>query len=128
MASEFDAQFARDARPQLLAVLGESITRWPLGVKADAETVTAIVELHDETQPGQLTGGRAVRDENGEQVVRTGTLQLSDEQETDDRDRWVINSQRWNTVRELGRDAGMHTVLIERLEKIRTAKRSSRAR
>lgn len=128
MASEFDAQFARDARPQLLAVLGESITRWPLGVEANAETVTAIVDCSDETQAGQLAGGRAVRDEDGEQIVRTAMLDVAADQDTDDRDRWVIDGQRWNTVRETGRDAGLKTILVERLEKLRTAKRSSRAR
>lgn len=128
MASDFDSMFARDARPQLLAVFGESITRWPLGVEDDAETVTAIVDMADESQPGQLGGSRAVRDDDGEQIARTAMLDLAADQATDDRDRWVIAGQRWNTVREIGRDAGMKTVLIERLEKIRTAKRSNRAR
>ena len=45
-----------------LTTFGESITRWPLGVEANAESVTAIVDRDDENRPGQKTFPRSGAD------------------------------------------------------------------
>ena len=113
---------------KLLAAFGETVIRWPLGESDDAENVTANVDLDDETMPAQLAGGPRVRDRDGERIVRRGRLDVLPAQSLDDRDRWVIAGEHWQTVRIHGRDAGLVTVTIERLEGVRTAKRRDQAR
>lgn len=122
MPSEFDQMFAADARPQLLAVLGEDITRWPLGDPDEAETVTAIVDRDKLEEGGQLAGGRRRRTDDGEQIPLLATLQFSDDQAADDRDRWVFDGHAWLALRQLNADGGMQSWAVQRLHRIRTSR------
>lgn len=123
MPSEFDSMFADDARPQLLAVFGEPVVRWPMGVEHDAEPVTAIVDRDKLDQAGEVGSGRRRFSGENERIPIVAELQLSSEQATDLADRWVIDGFVWKSVRQLSaEDGGMQTWLIDRLDKQRTAK------
>lgn len=113
--------FASDGA-RLLSYFGQTIIRWPQGNSATPANITANVDLDEETSAGQVGGGTRVRDEAGERICRTGKLDVAASQAIDDRDIFVISSERWQVVRILGRDDGGKTVLIERVEPIRTAK------
>ncbi len=122
MPSEFDLMFAADGRPQLLAVLGEDITRWPLGLDEDTETVTAIVDRDRLEAGGQLAGGLRRRTDDGEQIPHLVTLTFADDQPADDRDRWVFDGHVWLAIRELNRDGGLQSWSVQRLQRIRTSR------
>ena len=111
------------AAGKLLAAFGESIIRWPAGVEDEAEVVWANVDMDNEPLPGQQGGGWKVRDDMGERINRTGLLDVAADQSLDDRDLWRINGEIWGTVREHSRDAGLITIVIERVDMIRTRKR-----
>ena len=125
MPSEFDNMFADDAAPQLLAAFGEQVIRWPAGEADDAETVTAIVAREKLEQMGQW-GGRRRYNDHGEQITHVVQLQFDAGQATHDGDRWVFDGFIWNAVRPLDEGGGMQTWLVERLQKLRTAKGGKR--
>ncbi len=107
---------------------GESITHEPLGVVANAATITAIVELDDEAL-GDASGDGVDRPA-ATQITRLGKLEVSTavtitvRENRENCDAFIINNERWRALRILGRDnvasGGLQTVLIERIDRIST--------
>ena len=108
--SRFSDDFEAAAVPDLLYELGDSVTRYPLGVVANAVSVTGVFS---ERSPNQaMTRG----DDND----RTATLEVAASVSTDPRDTWLISSEVWNTTSVSGASTGMKTIELRRNERQRT--------
>lgn len=107
--SRFSDDFAV-ASPDLLYEMGESVTRYPLGVEANAVTVTG---LFAERTANQLAG-------RGDDNSRSATLEVAASVATDPRDTWLINSEVWQTTSVNGASAAMKIVELRRNERQRT--------
>lgn len=108
--SRFSTLFSAVARPHLLHHHGETVTRYPLGVEASAASVTGIF---NEEEPEKSTG-------NAEEVIRKGTLRVSDSTSLDLKDQWLIRSERWQTAAKRSAVAGFVVLELWRREKIST--------
>lgn len=99
-----------------LATFSQTIIRWPLGVEANAQNVTALFDSDFEASQLRLNSEYSdrIRDHFHEEVPRVAILEMAIDQDTDDRDKWVIDGEVWGASRVYGRDAGMKTVLVER--------------
>ena len=105
-----------------------SISRNPAGVTGSAVTLTAIVFLDDESG----LQGSVLDTEEGRKLERWGRLEISEAttvlvtERPEGRDTWTIDGKIWNTVRVEARDgytlSGLQTVIIQRVERIATAK------
>ena len=112
--SRFSDDFAAAAVPDLLYQLGESVTRYPLGIVADAVSVTAMFE---EIEP-------ALDTQRGEDNVRRGRLSMADSVEAHPNDTWTIGGVHWD-ARSVGqKQNGMITVEVQRTEALRTRRGS----
>lgn len=109
MASSFSNLFQAVARPHLLSHLGESLTRWPLGVEADAETVTGIFYERDSSQDKT----------RGENNVRTARLQITDSDDADPSDVWIIRTEQWSVSSVAGPNAGLRVINLRKSERQR---------
>lgn len=109
MASRFAQDFSAGAVDDLLYELGESLTRWPLGVEADAETVTGIVYERDASQDKT----------RGENNVRTMRIQISDADDCDPSDVWVIRTEQWSVSSVAGPNAGLRLINLRKSERQR---------
>jgi len=106
-----------------LRTWGETVTRYPLGDTADPRSVLAIVDMDDEDQ------GEPVRDRDGERIVRNCILEVTEREEINDRDTFHLpnydggDALKWR-VRRIGkgRDPGMKSVELTRLEPIATSR------
>lgn len=103
----------------------KTVTRYPLGVIADAVSVTAIVDLDDEDEVA-ARGNTFPLGEDRAEIVRTGKLEVAAAQATDDRDKWAIDGEVWHTLRIQGQDDGMQTVRIQLTIPIRTQRAEGR--
>lgn len=94
MPSAFDAEFASVALPDLFAQFGESLTRYPLGVAANAVSVTA---MFAEDSP-------SVTVERGIGTRRTATITVASGISVSVKDRWVRSGVTWaaKTIRDTG--------------------------
>ena len=82
----------------------ETVTRYPLGVVANSEPVTAI-----------FIESKPVRDTSrGEEVVRKGELHVKDSVTVDEKDQWLINSELWQTLAVGGVEGGMRILQLQR--------------
>lgn len=118
MGSPFDDLFTDSAMPAIFAVHGGSVLRWPCGVEADAETVTATWEP-DQTGKREFTS-------NAEAMTFFGTLGVYATQTVEKRDAWVIDDETWY-VEELGKPkGGMRDLRLKRTEKITTTRTVNR--
>jgi len=84
-----------------------SVIQRPKGVAADATTVTAVVE-HLPTE--NVT-------ERGHGFSRRAILHLAESVAVDDRDRWSINNQWWETERVDEPEGGLRRVHVTRTDK-----------
>lgn len=88
----------------------ETVSRYPLGVAASAESVTAVFAERD---PSQDTT-------RGDDNMRTGALHVADSVDADPRDSWLIQSEVWETTSVSGSSGGMKVVEVKRRERMRT--------
>lgn len=110
MSSQFADLFADYAEPLLAEQLGESVTRYPLGVVANAATVDdVIVDRSDESESDD---GR--RDQKGQKIYRRLLLSVPVDVDVDDRDRWLVDGIIWHTLRDVGVAAGRREILCQR--------------
>lgn len=120
MPSDVDDLFAELGWPNLQAAQGESVVQWPLGVSANAVTLTGVlVNLATE---GELP----IDTEHGSQVVRYGTLVIdasvtvTDDERKQQRDIFVVRGKVWDTDRIVGQTLAATTVRIKRTESVST--------
>lgn len=94
MPSAFDAEFAAVALPDLFAQFGESLTRYPLGVSANAVSVTA---MFAEDMP-------SVTADRGLGTKRMATITVAAGVSVSVKDRWVRSGETWaaKTIRDTG--------------------------
>lgn len=83
-----------------------SVTRYPAGDTTSPATVTAIW-CEDELATDSKTRGR--------DIVRMGSLRVDDAQATDPKDRWLIDSETWETIA-VGKEEGMKKLRLQRVE------------
>ncbi|MBR9800265.1 hypothetical protein GYB59_00565 [bacterium] len=108
MPSEFEAEFASVALAELFETFGQSVTHWPLGVEANAASVTAIWK---EQEPTKSTN-------YGEQTERRGLLKVASSVTVSPRDKWVVESEEWQTTRATNNDAaGLKMIYVQRNDK-----------
>lgn len=112
------------AEGPFLQLMGETIVRWPLGVEANAENVTAIVDRDEEAALNKLSAMQMehIRDRSQEGIPRVCRIDVPVTQATDDNDQWVIDGEVWEATRVFGRDAGTKTVLLERWDGLYTSR------
>lgn len=91
-----------------------SITRYPLGVVANEDTLTAVFDQDEDNSAPSFSnefGTRLIRQARLE-LAATVTVTCAEAGRT--RDTFLIDSLLWGAVRIVGRDSAMQTVLIER--------------
>lgn len=115
----FTDRFSGRAWEMLQEEHGESVTRYPLGDESAGASVSGVIVSlgREDAKDMQLN-----RDEKGKRIIRHGLLTLSVSVEVDDRDTWLIRSERWKTIRVKGRDAATQHVEIRRVIPIDTSK------
>lgn len=121
------AQITTDATTVFLNTsdFAQSITHRPLGIKADDATITAIVDLDDETGMNQAP---PVDSPFGTQIVRIGyievlsTVTVTCAEQEQWRDQFVIGGELWVAYRIMGRDGitGLQRVCVLTKEGVST--------
>ena len=104
MPSDFDAEFESDAAPDLFDTFGAAVTHRPLG---DAASDTSVTAIFHETFP------RTTQD-RGVGIERRATIDVADSVSANERDRWQVNSQWWETETVEGASGGMIRVTLVR--------------
>jgi len=113
-----------------LATFGQTVTRYPKARERDPldvtnpEDVLAVVVLDDETKVSQEGIGQpTIRHPSRENIPRTGILEVTELQETHEKDAWSLpnfgpdyETLIWKTTRIEGRDCGMKAIYVERAE------------
>lgn len=90
-----------------------SVTQYPLGVVANAVTLTAVFDQDDDNgQPGHdsMFGNRLMRQARLE-LAATVTVTCGETHR--ERDTFLIAGILWGAVRIIGRDSAMQTILVE---------------
>lgn len=108
--------FDEICQPALAEHLGETVSRYPLGVVLNAVSVPGvIVDLSAEIGTNQESGDGVVLDDRfGERVRRSGMLEVPASVTVDERDTWLVRGEVWYTRRIMARDESIQTVLIVR--------------
>lgn len=106
MTSEFLTEFEAIGFEDLMSFHGQEVTRWPLNVQDDAETVSQAIWVENEPVPEKTQGAK--------QNLRSGMLLVPDTQTVDRRDTWFINSEKWTTKAFGRKQAGFQSVALER--------------
>lgn len=101
----------------------ETVTHWPLGVSANAASVTAVFI---EGQGGSEDPRRDLS--RGEEVVHRARLYVPSGTSTDERDIWVVNSVQWQTLAVGPTEGGMTTVQLQRNDRERRTGRGRERR
>lgn len=114
--SDVDDLFAEIGSPALTEGMGETVTQYPLGVVANAVTLTGvIVDLSDQGSP-------PIDDEHGSRRVRRGRLTLAAtvnvtvDERSQQRDTFLVRGQIWQAIAIPSQTLALQTVLIERTE------------
>jgi hypothetical protein len=101
----------------------QEVTRYPLGLLADAETgIVAIVDRDEEADAESLQAGGPQHDERGSQIRRHCVLEIPTAIVVDERDTWLVAGELWRTRRIGGRDDDLQSVHCFRLVAARTNK------
>lgn len=104
----------------------ESITFWPKGVIADAETITAVVNRDHEEGTREAHGDGVVNDEHmAGHKIRTSlvleiaaTVSINHPPGRFGPDLFKIDGETWALKRILGRDDGLVAILVVRTDKV----------
>jgi hypothetical protein len=128
LSRTFNDTLAKDAAAAASnRFFGETILHYPAGDLAAGETIeNAIVDRDAEDAGGVGSGEGAQYDRaEGVNLRRTALLEISiDVEVTEDSGRastpslFEFGGERWRTVRIIGRDAAMQTVLVTRNDKL----------
>ena len=118
MSSTFHNTFAALAEPLLAQQFGETVTRHPLGDLAPGQAASVEGVLVDRSAEdlGLMLGPSEAQMRNDEGAVqfRQWILNVPAAAAVDDRDKWTVDGQVWNTLRVLGQNCGRRDVLIQR--------------
>lgn len=125
MPSDVDDLFAEIGSPALTEGMGESVTQYPLGVTANAVTLSnVIVDLSEQ--------GQQLDDEHGSQRVRRGKLIMSAtvavtvDERAQQRDTFLVRGQLWHAEAISAQTLALQTVEIKRTEGGSTKRTRSR--
>lgn len=106
MASEFDAEFAESAVPELMDQFGEadSVFQHPRGdlALASRKTITAIVQYLD---PDRHT-------EHGSEVLQKAKLKVLESASCDLKDVWTIDGTRYQTETIRPTESGLKVITV----------------
>lgn len=109
--SRFSTLFSAVARPHLLHHLGETVTRYPLGVVGSA--ISGLTGIFNEENPNHQT-------QDGERVLRKATLRVESSVAPDKRDSWLILGEVWTATTVMAAVGGLILVGLERTDRILT--------
>mgnify|MGYP000641446703 CR=1 FL=1 len=107
--SRFSDRFEASAWPFLLNDLGETVTRYPLGIQADA--VSGITGIFNEDKPDHQS-------QDGERVARHGSIRVATSVTPDKRDAWNIRGEVWQATTVKAPLGGFVVVALERTDRI----------
>lgn len=117
MPSAFDDLFADSAAVSLMDLHGRSVTRWPHGHEAEAETVTAMWSGESSGQSGSREA-----DQGSQAVIIEGTLTVLAGQTVTNRDSWLIDGWRYHTQSIGHIVAGLRYIRVKHTDKITTSR------
>ena len=121
--SDFTDMLAADRDAVFLNTdeFAQTITRYPLGVVADAVSMVAIVILDKEPGTNQVDGDGVVPEtRHGDRIRNSGTIWADIAVEIDDRDTLLIDGELYGVRRNESHDPAMQEWTIVRTTKITT--------
>lgn len=117
MPSNFDILAANDfARNPFL----EDVVRRIHGDRTNVETVSAVVEIDNQTAGANTSDGGLNQRPDKHQSELAGRLEVAIDQETFHDDAWEVGGDLWKSVgSEVGKDAGSKTIVVRRIQRHR---------
>lgn len=88
MTSIFQGIFEESVGPAASELFGETVTQWPLGIEANAATVEGAIWNELESLP--ISG-------NQQEVERKGRLFVPDATIVNQKDKWIVRGEEWQT-------------------------------
>jgi hypothetical protein len=115
MASAFDTMFGDSAVPALQVWHGESFVRWPKGHSGSSVTVAGCMWTPEETAQRDA-------DQDGEQYVLTGVLQVPESASPIVGDVWIIGGEQYAAQSVSDVHATLHYVTLKHVNKQQTSR------